>query len=76
MIAHLLVAGSATTYWIEKVRLSKKPVTSGLAAVFIGCSHLVVSWRRLQVPPWQLSVSYFCSGQSTEFGFGTRRNSL
>jgi len=25
-----LVAGSDTTYWIEKVRLSKKPATSGL----------------------------------------------
>jgi sulfiredoxin len=31
MIAHLPVAGSDTTYWMEKVRLSKMPFTSGLA---------------------------------------------
>ena len=32
MIAHFLVAGSETTYWIEKVRLSKKPLTAGRLA--------------------------------------------
>src|SRR5690606_38807767 len=32
-MAHFFVSGSATTYWIEKVRGSKKPVTSGLAVM-------------------------------------------
>jgi hypothetical protein len=64
-MAHFFVSGSATTYWIEKVRGSKKPVTSGLAvmdfplalfraamtAAFASdpARKAIVSWRRSSV---------------------------
>src|SRR5690554_6525040 len=57
MMAHFFVSGSATTYWIDHVRGSKKPVTSGLAVMEFSSG----SFRVRQAAHHQINlIVFFC----------------